>query len=142
MLINKGTGIPSSEITDERLYLRRREFIQLGAGLVGAAAGGMLAAGGHSAVDAASSPEPANAGPQTPIPNVTKKMVTTTEPVNKFEEITGYNNYYEFGTRKTDPAKYSGQLKTTPWTVKIDGLCNKPGDYALDDLIKSADLEE
>ena len=69
-------------------------------------------------------------------------MVTTTEPMNKFDEITGYNNFYEFGTRKTDPAKYAGQLKTSPWTVKIEGLCNKPGDYHLDDLIKTADLEE
>jgi sulfoxide reductase catalytic subunit YedY len=82
------------------------------------------------------------AEPQTPLPNVTKKMVTTTEPLNKFEEITGYNNYYEFGLRKSDPAKYAGQLKTSPWTVKIDGFCNKPGDYALEDLIKTVDLEE
>src|SRR3982750_168647 len=140
MLIKNGSDLKYSDVTDERLYLRRREFIQIGAGLVGAAAGGVLAACGNSALDAAS-PGPANALPQTPIANVTKKMVTTTEPLNKFEEITGYN-YYEFGTRKTDPAKYSGQLKTSPWTVKIDGLCNKPGDYALDDLIKTADLEE
>ena len=85
---------------------------------------------------------PANASPQTPIPNIASKMVTTTEPVNKFEEITGYNNYYEFGTGKSDPAKYGGQLKTSPWTVKIDGLCNKPGDYGIDDLVKTAALEE
>jgi methionine sulfoxide reductase catalytic subunit len=142
MLIKKATEIPSSEITDERLYLRRREFIQLGAGLVGAAAGGMLAACGSNALDAASSSAATNALPQTPIANVTKKMVTTTEPLNKFEEITGYNNYYEFGTGKSDPSKYAGQLKTSPWTVKIDGLCNKPGEYALDDLIKTAELEE
>src|SRR4051794_10104188 len=103
MLIKKATDIPSSEITDERLYLRRREFIQIGAGLMGAAAGGMLAACGRDAVDAAASSAsaPANAAPQTPIANVTKKMVTTTEPMNKFEEITGYNNYYEFGTNKS-----------------------------------------
>jgi sulfoxide reductase catalytic subunit YedY len=142
MLIKPSTGIRSSEITDERLYLRRREFIQLGAGLVGAAAGGMLAACGSDALDAAPAAGAANAVPQTPIDNITKKMVTTTEPLNKFEEITGYNNYYEFGTGKSDPAKYAGRLKTTPWTVKIDGLCNKPGDYALDDLIKTAELEE
>ena len=141
MLIRNASDIRSSEITDERLYLRRREFIQLGAGLMGAAAGGLLAACGSSALDAAPSAPP-NAAPQTAIANITKKMVTTTEPVNKFEEITGYNNYYEFGTDKSDPAKYAGQLKTSPWTVKIDGLCNKPGDYALDDLIKTADLEE
>ncbi len=123
MLIKKSTGIPSSEITDERLYLRRREFMQLGAGLVGAAAGGVLAACGSNALDASSSGAPANAAPQTPIANITKKMVTTTEPVNKFEEITGYNNYYEFGTGKSDPAKYAGKLTTR-------------------DLIKTADLEE
>ncbi len=141
MLIKKVSPIPSSEITDERLYLRRREFMQLGVGLVGAAAGGALVACGSSAVDAASA-RPASALPQTPLGNVTKRMVTTTEPLNKFDEITGYNNYYEFGTGKSDPAKYAGQLKTSPWTVKIDGLCNKPGDYHLDDLIKTADLEE
>ena len=54
-------------------------------------------------------------------------MVTTTEPLNKFEEITGYNNYYEFGTGKGDPAKYAGQLKTSPWTVKIDGHLQQAG---------------
>jgi sulfoxide reductase catalytic subunit YedY len=140
MLIKKAADIPSSEITDERLYLRRREFMQLGAGLVGAAAGGVLAACGSNAVDAASGP--ANALPQTPIANVTKRTVTTTEPLNKFEEITAYNNYYEFGTGKGDPAKYAGQLKTSPWTVKIDGLCNKPGDYHLDDLFNNAEHEE
>jgi methionine sulfoxide reductase catalytic subunit len=140
MLIKKASDIPSSEITGERLYLRRREFMQLGAGLVGAAAGGVLAACASNAVDAAA--PPANAAPQTPLADVTKKMVTTTEPLNTFEQITGYNNYYEFGTGKSDPAKYAGRLKTSPWTVKIDGLCNKPGDYALEDLIKTADLEE
>jgi sulfoxide reductase catalytic subunit YedY len=142
MLIRRA-DIPSSDITDERLYLRRREFIQLGAGLMGAAAGGILAACGNDALDAApAAGTPMDAPPQTAIANVMKKMVTTDEPLNKFEEITGYNNYYEFGTHKSDPAKYAGQLKTSPWTVKIDGLCNKPGDYHLEDLIKTADLEE
>jgi sulfoxide reductase catalytic subunit YedY len=140
MLIKTNAGIPYSEVTDERWYLRRREFLQLGAGLVGAIAGGTLAACANDAVNASGAASPAT--PQTPIPNVTKRMVTTSEPLNKFEEITGYNNYYEFGIRKSDPAKYAGQLKTSPWTVKIDGLCNKPGDYALDDLIKTAELEE
>jgi sulfoxide reductase catalytic subunit YedY len=141
MLIKTKTGIPYSEITPEPWYLRRREFLQIGAGLIGAAAGGVLVACANDAVDA-SFRAPSSAEPQTPLPSVTKKMVTTDEPLNKFEEITGYNNYYEFGLRKSDPARYAGQLKTSPWTVKIDGLCNKPGDYALDDIIKTADLEE
>src|SRR6187549_452963 len=143
MLIKKPADLQYSDVTDERLYLRRREFMQLGVGLVGAAAGGALAACGNGALDAASGTgSAATPPPQTPIPNITRKMVTTDEPLNKFEEITGYNNYYEFGTGKSDPARNAGQLKTSPWSVKIDGLCNKPGDYALDDLIKTADLEE
>src|SRR5262249_22053569 len=133
MLIKPSREIPSSEITDERWYLRRREFLQLGAGLVGALAGGAAAACARGSLDATNGAVTGVAA-QPPL-TAAKKMVTTTEPLNKFEEITGYNNYYEFGTRKSDPAKYAGQLKTTPWTVKIDGLCNKPGDYHLDDLI-------
>jgi sulfoxide reductase catalytic subunit YedY len=141
MLIKKPSDLKYSDVTDERLYLRRREFIQIGAGLAGAAAGGMLAACGSDAINAAS-PAAAPASGQTSIPNIGKRMVTTTEPLNKFEEITGYNNYYEFGTGKGDPAKNAGQLKTSPWTVSIEGLCNKPGNYALDDLVKTAELEE
>jgi methionine sulfoxide reductase catalytic subunit len=141
MLIKKPADLKYSDVTDERLYLRRREFMRLGAGLMGAAAGGVFAACGSDAIDAAVGVT-ASAAPQSPLANITKRMVTTTEPLNKFEEITGYNNYYEFGTNKSDPAKYAGQLKTSPWTVSIEGLCNKPGNYALDDLIKTADLEE
>src|SRR5215203_1102000 len=141
MVIKRPADLKYSDVTDERLYLRRREFVQLGAGLMGAAAGGVFAACGSNALDAAGG-IPAGAAPQTPISNIAKRMVTTTEPLNKFEEITGYNNYYEFGTGKGDPARYAGQLKTSPWTVSIEGLCNKPGNYALDDLIKTADLEE
>jgi sulfoxide reductase catalytic subunit YedY len=141
MLIRKSGQIPSSEITDERWYLRRREFIQVGAGLVGAAAGAALVACGSNAVDAAE-PGATTTAPQADIPNIKKRMVTTTDKPNTFEEITTYNNYYEFGLNKSDPARYAGQLKTQPWTVKIDGLCNKPADYALEDLIKPFDIEE
>ena len=141
MLIKKPADLKYSDVTDERLYLRRREFMRLGAGLMGAAAGGAFAACGSDALDVAVGVT-ASAAPQSPIANITKRMVTTTEPLNKFEEITSYNNYYEFGTSKSDPAKYAGQLKTSPWTVSIEGLCNKPGNYALDDLIKTAELEE
>ena len=141
MLIKKASDLKYSDVTDERMYLRRREFLQIGAGLMGATAGGLLAACGSDAIDAAGRAA-APGAPQTPIENITKRMVTTTEPLNKFEEITGYNNYYEFGTSKSDPAKYAGRLKTSPWSVSIEGLCNKPGNYALEDLIKTADLEE
>jgi sulfoxide reductase catalytic subunit YedY len=65
----------------------------------------------------------------------------TLEP-NSFEDITSYNNYYEFGTSKTDPAKYAHTLTTDPWTVTIDGLVDKPGDYALADILSAMTIEE
>ena len=61
---------------------------------------------------------------------------------NSWEEITTYNNYYEFGTGKGDPAKYAGGLTTSPWTVKIDGLVDRPGDYALEDILAKVTIEE
>jgi methionine sulfoxide reductase catalytic subunit len=142
MFIKKPADILSSEITDEQLYLRRRDFMQLGAGLLGAAAGGVLAACGRDAVVDASGAAPVVPEPQTPFTDIKKRMVTTNDPQNTFEQITSYNNFYEFGTNKSDPARYAGQLKTSPWTVKIDGYCNKPGDYHVEDLIKMGDLEE
>ena len=141
MLIRKPDDVPSSQITPEPIYLRRREFMQLGAGLVGAAAGGLLAACGRDAVDAAMPPVAA-ADPQTPLSGIKNRMVTVNDPPNTYEQITSYNNYYEFGINKGDPARYAGRLKTSPWTVKIDGYCNKPAEYQLEDLIKLADLEE
>lgn len=65
----------------------------------------------------------------------------TLEP-NAYEDITNYCNYYEFGTGKDDPAKYAGALTTEPWTVQIDGLVEKPGDYTLADLVSQMDIEE
>jgi sulfoxide reductase catalytic subunit YedY len=141
MLIKKPADIPYSEITDERHYLRRREFIRMAAG---ALAVGTLGACGSGVGASIGSDAPAAAPPATDGQTLTptKRMVTTEDKLNTFEQITGYNNYYEFGTAKTDPKQYAGRLTTRPWTVKIDGHCAKPGDYALDDLIKPADLEE
>lgn len=61
---------------------------------------------------------------------------------NTFEEITTYNNFYEFGTSKEDPARYAGQLTTQPWSIQVDGMVDNPGDYALADLIDGLDVEE
>jgi sulfoxide reductase catalytic subunit YedY len=65
----------------------------------------------------------------------------TLEP-NVWEDITQYNNYYEFGTGKEDPAEYAGALTTKPWTVKIDGMVDRPADYALEDILKAMTIEE
>jgi sulfoxide reductase catalytic subunit YedY len=79
------------------------------------------------------------------LPSVAKSSYVTdpkVDPVNSYQQITNWNNYYEFGTDKTDPARYAGRLKTRPWTVKVDGLVGKPGDWAIDDIIKDNQLEE
>jgi methionine sulfoxide reductase catalytic subunit len=132
MLIRKASDIRSSEITDQQWYLRRRELLGLAGGLlVSGAAGSLVAAAGL-----------AGGGGQSPLQNIKPKVINTDEPLNRFEDITSYNNFYEFGTGKNDPQRYAGSLKTSPWTVKIDGLCNKPASYQLEDLIKDQQLEE
>ena len=139
MLIRKASDIRSSEITDERWYLRRREFFRLAGGLlVSGAAGSLVGACG----DSSSAAGLADGGGQSPLQNIKPKVINTDEPLNRFEDITSYNNFYEFGTGKNDPQRYGGSLKTSPWTVKIDGLCNKPASYHLEDLIKDQQLEE
>src|SRR4051812_19632457 len=136
MLITREPRIPSSDITDERVYLRRREWLRMaGVAALSVAAGPVLSA----------CETPADGGlldGQQALPGIKPNVVTTDEPRNTFEQITTYNNFYEFGTGKGDPARYAGSLKTSPWKVKLDGLCGKPADYLLEDLIKPIALEE
>ena len=143
MLIKKPADIPSSEITDERFYRDRRRLIQLMGGTA-------VALGAAPLLQACSSdPEAADlvknratvVPPQSPL-NYKPKVVSTDEALNSFEDITGYNNFYEFGMSKGDPKRNAGRLTTSPWKVKIDGHCNKPADYNLEDLIKPHQLEE
>jgi len=129
MLIRTRSELPSSEITPEAVYVNRRTFMR--AAIVAGA--GAALAGTESRVRAAAVGQ--NGGVW-PIANAAKSPLSTTEKVNAFEDITGYNNYYEFGTDKTDPARYQGKLTVRPWTVKIDGHVAKPGPYQIDDLLK------
>ncbi len=140
MLIGKPSDIPSSEITSEQVYLGRREFMRLAGGAALAAAAGSLAAGCEN-FDAAIA-ETTAAGPQSPLSGIKEKVVTTDEKLNTFEQITSYNNFYEFGLGKDDPQRYAGQMKTSPWKVKIEGHCAKPAEYLLEDLIRPFQLEE
>ncbi len=71
-----------------------------------------------------------------PIANAAKSPLSTNEKVNAFEDITGYNNFFEFGTDKGDPARFTGKLTVRPWTTKIDGHVAKPGAYQIEDLLK------
>lgn len=134
MLIKTAPHIASSEITDERTYVNRRQFMRAAPALVAGAAAGLSLAPG--------SPGVATADAQTPLPNVKKSPFSTDEKLNALDDIAGYNNFYEFGTDKSDPARNAGRLKTYPWTVKIDGLVNKPGDYQIEDILKQFPLEE
>jgi sulfoxide reductase catalytic subunit YedY len=123
MLIRRSSDIPSSEITSESLYYSRRSFLGRLTGVVATTAiGGTLAAACDA--DAKESGAPKD------------------EP-NSFEDISSYNNYYEFGTGKDDPkANAPKLLLPRPWTVKIDGLVAKPGDYHLEDILRTAKLED
>ena len=125
--------LKSSEITPEGVYLNRRTFLAaagvLGAGLVGSRA---LAA--RSASDLL---------PQQGQDPLGKPYgLQEYDRPTSYEDVTSYNNFYEFGTGKDDPKKNAGSLVTKPWTVKIDGLVGKPGDYALEDLLKPSKMED
>ena len=127
--------VPSSEITPEHVYRSRREFMQKAAAGAAGVVAGQLLGGGDSRLDAA----------QQDLPAAKKSAFTVdsgVDPLNTFEQITSYNNYYEFGTRKGDPMQYAGRLTVKPWTVKVDGLVNKPGDYGVEDLVNFNQLEE
>ena len=142
MLLKRNPDVPSSEITDERLYLRRRDFMKLAGSAAMAAAAAPLFACSDEPLAAEGPVDGTFGAPNLPLTGYKEKAVTVDEKLNAFGEITGYNNFYEFGTAKDDPKRYSGNLKTSPWTIKIDGLCNKPADYQIDDLIKPIQLEE
>jgi sulfoxide reductase catalytic subunit YedY len=121
MLIRREKPIASSEITDERDYIDRREFI-------GAAAGIGLAA--------AASALPAPLAAHVPRGSQDKDVLTP------YEDVTGYNNFYEFGTDKEDPAANAHTLKTKPWSIAVEGLVKKPAVYQLEDFLKPHKLEE
>jgi sulfoxide reductase catalytic subunit YedY len=139
MLIKTVPEIPSSEITDERLYLNRRRFLQSAAVAAAGAAAFGCAPGSPAVSEALALPQPQGL---MPLPDVRKSSFTTDEKQNTFEDITNYNNFYEFGTDKTDPARNSGRFKPRPWTVKVDGHVGKPAEYHLEDLLKMFPLEE
>ena len=115
--------VPSSEITPRGIYLNRRALV---AGATGLAATGLL---GRIASAA-------------PLQTVKSDISTTGEELTPRDDVVSYNNYYEFGTDKSDPAENAGSLTTSPWSVKIDGLVDKPGDYAIEDIIGAQPIEE
>ncbi|KAA3612498.1 MAG: protein-methionine-sulfoxide reductase catalytic subunit MsrP [Calditrichaeota bacterium] len=131
MLINKSPDIKSSEITDEQDYVNRRKFIKFS-----------LATVGGMALNSQSLFAAQNNSGLRELKDVKPSKFSTVEKKNSWENITTYNNFYEFGTGKDDPADYAHTLKTKPWKVEISGHCNKPGNYDVDDIVKNNQLEE
>jgi len=121
MLIRRPSDVRPSEITAKSAYLGRRQF------LWGAASLGLGLAASLPAMAA---------------PTLIKSPLSTDEQQTPLKDVTTYNNFYEFGVDKGDPAANAHTLKATPWKVKVDGLVGKPADYDLEDLIKDIALEE
>ena len=131
MLIKKASHIKSSEITTEGDYLNRRRFIKYS-----------LAAAGTIALNNMPLLANSDQSDYASLANIKSGMYSTDEKQNSWEDITTYNNFYEFGTAKDDPAENAHTLKPRPWKITIGGHCKKPGEYDVDDLIKSSQLEE
>jgi sulfoxide reductase catalytic subunit YedY len=119
MLIRNTPEIPYSEVTPQALYLTRRSLL-LGFPLA-FLAGRARAAG---------------------LGNLVKSPLSTTEKVNSFKDVTTYNNFYEFGTAKEQPAELAKNFKTSPWVVSVEGEVAKPRKFSIEEILKLAPLEE
>jgi sulfoxide reductase catalytic subunit YedY len=122
--------IPSRDITPQQTYLRRRELLAAGAGLVLAGSSSRAA--------------PLVADGQVPKPLAVGKRTNLAgdETATTLSDATSYNNFYEFGTDKSDPKANAGNFRTRPWTVVLEGECNKPQTLGIDDILKAFPLEE
>jgi sulfoxide reductase catalytic subunit YedY len=135
MLIKRPDDIRSSEITDKSVYINRRAFIRAATGTAAIAAAGAL---GADAILGAQAPAPRGAK----FPDVKPSAFSTTERMNTWEQITTYNNYYEFGTAKDEPATYARTLKPKPWSVAVEGEVAKPAVWNFEDILKGQTLED
>ena len=118
MLIKKAHGIKSSEITPESAYMNRRQFIKVTSGLSIAASSASVWA------------------------ETNRGLYDTDEKQTPYQDVTTYNNFYEFGTDKDDPTRKSKNFRTQPWTISVEGLVRKPQVYAFDDLIRGMTIED
>ncbi|MBT8083200.1 MAG: protein-methionine-sulfoxide reductase catalytic subunit MsrP [Gammaproteobacteria bacterium] len=130
MLIRKPSDIRPSEITSRENYLNRRQFMQ-----AGAIAGGTLLA---PAALGAIVPEERRSR----LPDVRESAFSTDATPNSYDDITTYNNFYEFGTGKDDPVVYARDFEPRPWTITVEGHAEKTGTFDFDDFMRPFDLEE
>ncbi|HEV2985771.1 MAG TPA: protein-methionine-sulfoxide reductase catalytic subunit MsrP [Vicinamibacterales bacterium] len=138
MLIKRTADIASSEITDKTLYLNRRQFIQAATGTAAVAALGVL--GSETGLQAAT------AAPHgRKLENVKPSAFSVdskVEKLNRWEDITTYNNYYEFGIDKDSPSMSVGKFNPEPWTVTVAGECNNKAAWHIEDILKGQTLED
>src|ERR1700739_1122753 len=127
MLIKKVGDIPYSEITPKSVYMDRRKFL---AGV--AAATGAATLGARSVSDWL---QPARVlADETKLGPLAKSPFSTDEPQTSVKDVTHYNNYYEFGTDKSDPARNATKFVTSPWSVSVAGEVNKPQKFDIDEI--------
>ncbi len=126
--------LTQADITPKSVYFNRRQILRA-MGIAGAAI-----AGGEVFSHLAFPPAAVQAG--TKLSVALKSPFSTTEKMNSFDDVTHYNNFYEFGTDKGDPARNAGKFRTSPWTVSVEGEVKKPAKYSMDDILKLAPLEE
>ncbi|MFO8174995.1 MAG: protein-methionine-sulfoxide reductase catalytic subunit MsrP [Longimicrobiales bacterium] len=132
MVIRKSTGISPSEITPYEVYLNRRKFIGRAAKLAAAAA---VSPAALAACDFRGEARAAGAREGT-------EPDGQEDDLTPFEDVTGYNNFYEFGAGKGDPSRNAGDFPSGPWTLRVDGHCERPGELALEDVMARFPSEE
>ena len=125
----RASDVKPSEITSKAAFLNRRKFIQTAGVIGGLSFLPPFVSSGFST-------------PRTKYPNVRKTAFGESEKLTTYDGLTGYNNFYEFGTGKSDPANNAHTLRPEPWTVEIAGLAGKTGKFSFEDLIKPHELEE
>ena len=123
MLIRRPSDIRPSDITSEPVYRARRQFLQ-------ASSVAALTASGLASTSALGQKA------DTKIDGFKKSALSTSDIPNSYKDITTYNNFYEFGTDKTDPARYAHKLRARPWTVAVDGAVKNPRTFGIEDLLK------
>jgi methionine sulfoxide reductase catalytic subunit len=133
MLIRKAPDLTYRDVTPRSVYVNRRSFLR-GMGLLGASA-----VAGRELWELAA-PEAALAGSKLNV--ASKSPFSTTEKVNSYQDVTHYNNFYEFGTGKGDPVKNAQNFQTSPWTISVEGEVKSPRKFSLDEILKLAPLEE
>ena len=134
MLIRKAPDLTYADVTPRSEYLGRRKFLRA-MGIAGA-----TAVAGKDLFDLALPPQ--NALAATQFTGLIKSPFSTTEKQNSLNDVSHYNNFYEFGSDKSDPAKNAQNFKTTPWTVSVEGEVSKPRKFTMDEILKVAPLEE